>query len=112
MKPDDTGKKQDTRFKPGVSGNPKGRPKGSRSKLSEQFLDALCRDFDEYGVAALKTVRENDPATYVRTAASLIPKEARLEIANDLSRLSDEQLDSKIEALEKSLGLKTVAIDG
>lgn len=29
--PDKTGKKQDTRFKPGVSGNPKGRPKGKRS---------------------------------------------------------------------------------
>lgn len=29
-KPENTGVKQDTRFKPGVSGNPKGKPKGAR----------------------------------------------------------------------------------
>lgn len=28
--PENTGMKQDTRFKPGVSGNPKGKPKGAR----------------------------------------------------------------------------------
>ena len=34
-RPDPTGEKQDTRFKPGQSGNPAGRPKGSRNKVSE-----------------------------------------------------------------------------
>jgi hypothetical protein len=31
-----------TRFKPGQSGNPKGRPRGSRHKISEAFC---CRPF-------------------------------------------------------------------
>jgi len=34
-KPNNTGKKQDTKFKPGVSGNPAGRPKGSRNWTTE-----------------------------------------------------------------------------
>jgi Family of unknown function (DUF5681) len=42
-RPESTGGKQVTgreltQFKPGQSGNPKGRPKGSRNKLSEEFL--------------------------------------------------------------------------
>jgi len=34
--PDPTDKKQDTRFKPGQSGNPAGWPKGNRNKISEK----------------------------------------------------------------------------
>jgi len=44
--PDKTGHKQDTRFKPGVSGNPNGRPKGKRS-----IPDILRKIGDEEGTA-------------------------------------------------------------
>jgi len=42
-RPESTGGKQVTgreltQFKPGQSGNPKGRPQGSRNKLSENFF--------------------------------------------------------------------------
>jgi len=47
--PDTTEKKQNTRFKPGQSGNPAGRPKGSRNKVSEKLLEALAIDFDDHG---------------------------------------------------------------
>ena len=46
--PEDTGQKLDTRFKPGRSGNPGGRPKGSRNKLGEAFVQALADDFSEH----------------------------------------------------------------
>lgn len=40
-----TGDKQGpNRFKPGQSGNPKGREKGSRNKLGEAFLEAMHDD--------------------------------------------------------------------
>lgn len=61
-------------FQPGNSGGP-GRPKGARTKLSELFLDAMCKDFELNGVAAIELARVADPMGYVRTIAGLLPKE-------------------------------------
>ena len=40
-------------FKPGQSGNPKGRPKGARNRLA-QFLEALEADFTKFGTQAYR----------------------------------------------------------
>ena len=66
--------KEDTQFKPGQSGNPAGRPKGSRNKLSEQFLQALSDDFNEHGMEAIIAMRESSPRDYNRIIAMLLPK--------------------------------------
>lgn len=73
--PEVTGQKQDTRFKPGQSGNPAGRPKGARSKLSEDFFKALQADFAKHGKLAVEGMRQTDPAAYVRAIVSLQSKE-------------------------------------
>jgi hypothetical protein len=58
---------------PGHPGGP-GRPRGSRHKLSEEFLAALLEDFNENGVAAIAAVRLSDPSSYLKTIASIVPK--------------------------------------
>lgn len=73
--PDNTGQKQDTKFKPGQSGNPAGRPKGARSKLSEDFFKALQADFAKHGAASIVSMREERPGDYVKAIASLQTKE-------------------------------------
>jgi hypothetical protein len=62
-------------FEKDVSGNPAGRPKGPRNKLSEEFLSILCADFEEHGAVAMVTMRENDPSSYVKVVAGLVPKD-------------------------------------
>ncbi len=57
-------------WKQGESGNPKGRPKGSRDKINERALalidEVLAEDNDALARAALQKVRDDDPAAFWR----------------------------------------------
>lgn len=66
--------KEDTQFKPGQSGNPAGRPKGSRNKLSDLFIETLAADFEEHGVDVVQELRKVQPAQYCNVIAKLMPK--------------------------------------
>ena len=67
-------------FKPGQSGNPKGRPKDARNRLGTQFLEALESDFNQHGAQAIVLVREKKPEIYIRVVADLLPKEANINV--------------------------------
>src|SRR5262249_55750581 len=86
----------DRGWKPGQSGNPKGRPKGSRNKLSEEFFRDLCDVWQVFGKPALETMAMVYPAEFVRVVASLIPKESEATTTPVMERLSDAQLDAII----------------
>ena len=53
-------------FKKGQSGNPAGRTKGSRNKLGEQLIQALCADFEEHGMKSIETMRTDRPHEYIK----------------------------------------------
>ena len=63
-----------TQFKPGQSGNPNGRPKGSRQKLSDAFIHALANDFIKHGADTIEVVRKDKPDAYLGTIGKLMPK--------------------------------------
>src|SRR4051794_16622564 len=88
-------------FKPGQSGNPRGRPKGARNRLGEEFLAELYNAFVANGRAAIERVVEEDPAAFLRIIASLIPKEVK-STSGPFDALSDEQLEALAAACERA----------
>ena len=88
---DKTVPKQLTPWQPGQSGNPAGRPKGSRNKLGEAFVEALHDDFMAHGVSVIETVRTEKPDQYLKVVASLLPKELHVKDAS-LDDMSDTEL--------------------
>jgi hypothetical protein len=76
-----------------------GRPKGSKNRLQSDFLYALAEDFAQHGADAIKITRIEQPATYVKIIASLMPRELLMGTA--VSDLDDDELDRMIEMLRE-----------
>src|SRR5262245_8305411 len=90
-------------WQPGQSGNPAGRLRGSRNKVSEGVICALLCDFRQHGQKAVARVRQTQPAAYLKILALLVPREHKVEHRNPLKELTDEQLEAMVEYLETSL---------
>ena len=86
----------------GSDNPPRGRPKGSRHKLSEDFIRALAEDFENHGKDAIVKMREDRPGDYIRVIASLVPKDLNLNV-NEYEHWTDEQLADRIEQLDREL---------
>ena len=90
-------------WQPGHSGNPAGRLRGSRNKLSEEVICALLRDFQQHGQKAVARVRQTQPAAYLKILALLCPREHKVEHSNVIKGLSDQELEAMVEYLQTLL---------
>lgn len=87
------------------------RPKGSRNKIGEHFIGALCADFEMYGVDVIARVREDDPAVYLRVIAQVVPQTVLMQDAK-LDDLSDDELAAYLLAVREALGVRDGATHG
>ena len=73
--------KSNTSWAQGQSGNPAGRPKGSKDAITKAFLEDVTENWESNGPATLEAAREKNPAEFCRMIASLLPKD--LNVRND-----------------------------
>ena len=90
------------KFQPGQSSDPKGRPKGSRNKLGEDFFETLADDFENHGKDAIVKMREDRPGDYIRMMASLVSKETTQNV-DPYADMTDEQLAESIRELNEAV---------
>jgi len=90
-------------FQPGQSGNPAGRPKGSRNKLGEAFIQAMYDDFTEHGADVIDKVRLEKPDQYLKVVASILPQQLNVKVT-PFEEMTDDQLRKHAERLIAELG--------
>src|SRR5215470_6201253 len=88
-----------TKGNPGKGG---GRRRGSRDRISTALLEAIAKDFEEFGEEAVKIARVEKPVEYLRIVASLLPKEFEI-VDSRLPDLTDEELDRLIEVARRQI---------
>lgn len=89
-----TSRDEKGRFLTGNSGG--GRPKGSRNKIGERFLDDLLEAWEARGPEALAACATKEPAQFCKIVANILPKEVLLTALNvnakfDLTDMEDAQ---------------------
>lgn len=78
------------------------RPKRTKKTLGDDFLAAVRADFRAHGAGVLAEVRADKPDQYLKIVLSVLPKDIDVAI-NQLDTLSDEEIRSRIRALEAIL---------
>ncbi len=78
-----------------------GRQKGTRDRLTKNFIYELAETFEKQGKAAITTLIAVDPGRYLTIIASLVPKE--IEISRPLGDMSDDALLAAIDALTTAI---------
>jgi hypothetical protein len=89
-------------FPPGVSGNPAGKPKGSRNRLPGRFFDDLYADWAKGGAKAIRELREERPHDYVRAVIAALPKNIKIKHCDDMT---DDELSRRILKLAADVGI-------
>ena len=100
--PESTLKKQTTRFKPGMSGNPKGKPKGARS-LSTRFAEAiLAKDAEAVVRKVIEKAKDGDMGAAKMVLDRIAPIRKGVPVQFDLPSVTDAK--SLVDASRRLLG--------
>ena len=71
------------RWRTGVSGNPTGKLKGTRSRLSRAYVADLAKVYSKRGFKALDNLAQDDPEAFLRLVAALVPRDLKVAVGGD-----------------------------
>src|SRR5580700_3900130 len=69
-----------TRWPPGKSGNPAGKPPGTRTAFSQGFIRDFALVWAEEGLEAVRKVAKKSPEAFLAIAARICPNDVRLTL--------------------------------
>jgi hypothetical protein len=83
-------------WKPGQSGNPKGRAPGTRNRFGDRFVEAYSQDFYKHGADCITKLRLQDVHAYLKLGQAITPKEVFLQSFNvsgtvDLNKMAERE---------------------
>ncbi|MBZ9960836.1 hypothetical protein [Mesorhizobium sp. BR1-1-14] len=81
---------------------PESRRKRPKKTLGDDFLAAVRADFRAHGAGVIAEVRADKPDQYLKIVLSVLPKDFDVAV-NHLDALSDEEIRSRIRALEAAV---------
>ncbi|WP_292578584.1 MULTISPECIES: hypothetical protein [unclassified Mesorhizobium] len=88
---------------PQPAGKGSARPGRAKKTLGDDFLAAVRADFRSHGAGVLAAVRADKPEQYLKIVLSVLPRDFNAAM-NSLDTLSDDEIRSRIRALESTLG--------
>ena len=83
--------------------------------LNQEFMQALLLHFRQHGKKAIEKVAREQPASYLKILALLVPREHKVEHRNPVKDMTDEELEAAIEFIQEMLATqaeKAKVIDG
>ena len=93
-------------FNKGISGNPSGKPKGTKNKVGQQLRETISNFLAENFELVIQDFKELGPKDRTRLYCDLLqyglPKLQAVTNEIQFERLTDSQLDEIIENLKKS----------
>ena len=86
-----------------TNGNPGGSLEATRRSFNRDFLLALSEHFKQEGPKVIAKVAKEQPAAYMKICALLVPRELQVEHSGGVKAMSDEQIETAIEAIKAML---------
>lgn len=90
----------------GQSGNPNGRPKGSRHMLAETVVRELLQDWGKHGMDVVEQVRLTKPEVYLQVISRLMPQSMELDVTDARRSVSEYSTGELVEILQDKPALK------
>lgn len=105
-------RKPNGQFAKGVSGNLGGNAQRSRHELNADTIREIHAAFRRGGRKAIDKVMKNSPAIFLKLLVLLVPRELQVEHRGGIKALTDEQIESAIEAIQSMLDGKLAGASG